>query len=825
MVVNLSLARFGLSDSGKDVEKLFQSPDSERDDVSSTTSTENWGVIPRAVSTLFDELRAVSSHGSAGIVHLSYMQVYNNDVYDLLRDSTRSKAKGQRVQDEALTVREMIKGNGRHIYVSGLSEFRVTSVDEALRFLRLGNRNRTIRATEYNEKSSRSHAVLQLSVEVESRGMESAATIIRRAKLNLVDLAGSEKWATDAVMGTDRTKELTSINQSLSALGNVISALTNPRRTHIPYRDSKLTRLLQDSLGGNTRTVVIATLSPSLSALEESVSTLQFAERAKCIAVKVRANELVDDAILLAQAQREISRLKLLLKQAKAGNPAAAAMSDLEEQVKRLAHEKEALATENLKLRRSVEILRKSLSERTVPPEDGHPRPAIVKQTPSAPPRSMVVNTPKGTAIVASPLSKSVGRQRPHSAQLKQPLQMDFSELGIGHHGDTALQHSVLVAFADDDSESRRLQAAALTERRVLESIQAERRELERKLEILAQHDGNVPGLKAEVSDEEEEEDERCPICRRSIDDHSDDELDKCIELEEQLKRQAKKNSQPVKSDPAAPNSTRPSSTKTDSAQVSAVRSPQPPPQHVGEPAGNGPRLTTIPRHPQRRPSMASTGSATDTKPSPYTQDLTLKPSTPSSSSSTRQAGSRRASRPASREEQPDKSAAPAEALLPCDGSSKSDNQSDLACAQRMESSGALILRQGHKSVRALKQLHATSPYSLASSKNTRDRLAQSRRERVDAANAGAKRGASTASNNEGTKDPNAISNSVRDIGLRLSVYKFRYDCWYPCTVVGFDNKRRLHCCQYDCGDKQWQDLAERKLQVLGRGDDGDTAD
>jgi len=162
---------------------------------------------------------------------------------------------------------------------------------------------------------------------------------------------------------------------------------------------------------------------------------------------------------------------------------------------------------------------------------------------------------------------------------------------------------------------------------------------------------------------------------------------------------------------------------------------------------------------------------------------------------------------------------------LPYNGSTKSDNQSDLACAQRMESSDAPILRQGHKSVRALKQLHAMSPYSLASSKDPRDRLAQSRRERVDAANAGGKRCASNSSNNEGTKDPNTICNSVQDIGLRLSVYKFRYDCWYPCTVVGFDNKRRLHCCQYDCGDKQWQDLAERKLQVLGRGDDGDTTE
>jgi hypothetical protein len=87
-------------------------------------------------------------------------------------------------------------------------------------------------------------------------------------------LAGSEKWDTDVSMGVERTKELTSINQSLSALGNVIAALANPKRSHIPYRDSKLTRILQDSLGGNTRTIMIATISPHVSALEETISTL-----------------------------------------------------------------------------------------------------------------------------------------------------------------------------------------------------------------------------------------------------------------------------------------------------------------------------------------------------------------------------------------------------------------------------------------------------------------------------------------------------------------------------------------------------------------------
>ncbi|KAE9028997.1 hypothetical protein PF001_g1555 [Phytophthora fragariae] len=319
----------------------------------------NWGVIPRAIESLFEELRSISRHGSAGVVHCSYMQIYNNDVYDLLQDNK------QRMKDP-LAVREMIKGNGKQIYVSGLSEFRVTNLQETLQLLKAGNRNRTIRATAYNEKSSRSHALLQLSIEVESRGLESATTIIRRAKLNLVDLAGSEKWDKDVVLGSDRSKELTSINQSLSALGNVISALVNPKRTHIPYRDSKLTRLLQDSLGGNTRTVVIATISPSESSVDETISTLQFAERAKCVTVRVKVNELVDDAILLAQAQREISRLKLLLKQSGSHQQVPA----LEEQVARLTKENAALVGENQKLCHTVSSLRKASAMHTTTAEE-----------------------------------------------------------------------------------------------------------------------------------------------------------------------------------------------------------------------------------------------------------------------------------------------------------------------------------------------------------------------------------------------------------------------------------------------------------------------
>jgi hypothetical protein len=178
-----------------------------------------------------------------------------------------------------------------------------------------------MRATALNESSSRSHAILRLVVRTTAT-LEDGRTVSRAAKLNLVDLAGSEKWAPSGMVDT-RIKEMTHINKSLSCLGDCISALTDPLRKHVPYRNSKLTvrrkpgfslllrcpsllsplqRILQDSLGGNTMTTLIATLSPS-STCDETVSTLKFADRAHQVLTKVTANEVVDDAAQLAAAR------------------------------------------------------------------------------------------------------------------------------------------------------------------------------------------------------------------------------------------------------------------------------------------------------------------------------------------------------------------------------------------------------------------------------------------------------------------------------------------------------------------------------------------
>ena len=145
--------------------------------------------------------------------------------------------------------------------------------------------------------------------------------LITRSKLNLVDLAGSEKWQTHQMsrMSGKQVSEMTAINRSLSALGNCIRALSESGRSHIPFRDSKLTRLLADSLGGNTRTAFIVTLSPALEAADESRMSLQFASRAKRVAVHASVNKTVDDASQLLRLERKIASLRNELRQASRG--------------------------------------------------------------------------------------------------------------------------------------------------------------------------------------------------------------------------------------------------------------------------------------------------------------------------------------------------------------------------------------------------------------------------------------------------------------------------------------------------------------------------
>merc|ERR1712060_478969 len=164
-----------------------------------------------------------------------------------------------------------------------------------------------------NKDSSRSHSIFTIYIETSEVSKESGETLFKVGKMNLVDLAGSERQSKTHATGA-RLQEANKINLSLSALGNVISALVDGKSKHIPYRSSKLTRLLQDSLGGNTKTVMIAALSPADYNFDETLSTLRYASRAKNIKNKPTVNEDPKDA-LLKSYDDEITQLKKLLLQ------------------------------------------------------------------------------------------------------------------------------------------------------------------------------------------------------------------------------------------------------------------------------------------------------------------------------------------------------------------------------------------------------------------------------------------------------------------------------------------------------------------------------
>ncbi|RKO90944.1 P-loop containing nucleoside triphosphate hydrolase protein, partial [Blyttiomyces helicus] len=263
------------------------------------------GIIPNAFEHIFAEI-ALAGPGTQFLVRASYLEIYNEDIRDLLNPKAGK-----------LEIKERADSG---IYVKDLRTFVIKDVAEMDRLMGFGNSNRSVGATEMNAHSSRSHSIFSITVEA-SEATPDGEAHIRAGKLHLVDLAGSERQSKTGATG-DRLKEATKINLSLSALGNVISALVDGKSSHIPYRDSKLTRLLQDSLGGNARTLMVATLSPASYNFDESVSTLRYANRAKSIKNKPKINEDPKDA-MLREFQEEIKRLKAQLESIDTGGVAA----------------------------------------------------------------------------------------------------------------------------------------------------------------------------------------------------------------------------------------------------------------------------------------------------------------------------------------------------------------------------------------------------------------------------------------------------------------------------------------------------------------------
>ena len=255
------------------------------------------GIIPRSFESLYQSLNELHSSIEYS-VKVSYIEIYMERIKDLL-EPTRSNSE--------LVIRE---DKTKGIYISGVTEATVESYDELLSIMTTGSTNRAVAATKMNEGSSRSHSVFSITVSLRN----TSTFITKVGKLVLVDLAGSEMVKKTNAQG-QQLEEAKTINKSLSALGQVINALACEKQGHIPFRDSKLTRILQDSLGGNSKTVLVVNISASIFDTSETLSTLRFGMRAKGIQTRVTMNQLhrsVEELELLLKTKEEIIDTLLL---------------------------------------------------------------------------------------------------------------------------------------------------------------------------------------------------------------------------------------------------------------------------------------------------------------------------------------------------------------------------------------------------------------------------------------------------------------------------------------------------------------------------------
>ncbi|DBA00017.1 TPA: hypothetical protein N0F65_002020 [Lagenidium giganteum] len=309
------------------------------------------GIIPRVMNDIFDGIQNMQAELEF-LVRVSYIEIYLEKIRDLLEPSSSN-----------LSVRE---SKERGVWVAGATEVCCASADEMMAVMRLGGANRVISSTRMNNDSSRSHSVFIITIE--QRNVATGST--RSGKLFLVDLAGSEKVGKTHAKG-QTLKEAQHINKSLSALGSVMNALTSGQSgAHIPYRDSKLTRLLQDSLGGNSETTLLVCGSCSSYNSEETISTLRFGSRAKSIKNKPKVNEertVAEYKQLLAEKEKEIKALQEQLVRANGGAAAtetptpAADVQKFQERIEQLEDELASKAAEVSSLEaRCVELGEKS---------------------------------------------------------------------------------------------------------------------------------------------------------------------------------------------------------------------------------------------------------------------------------------------------------------------------------------------------------------------------------------------------------------------------------------------------------------------------------
>ncbi|KAF7818930.1 kinesin-like protein KIN-7K, chloroplastic isoform X1 [Senna tora] len=258
------------------------------------------GIIPLAVKDAFSIIQETPNREF--LLRVSYLEIYNEVVNDLLNPAGQN-----------LRIREDAQGT----FVEGIKEEVVLSPAHALSLIAAGEEHRHVGSTNFNLLSSRSHTIFTLTVESSPCGENSEGEAVTLSQLNLIDLAGSE--SSKAETTGLRRREGSYINKSLLTLGTVISKLTEGKASHIPYRDSKLTRLLQSSLSGHGRVSLICTVTPSSSSAEETHNTLKFAHRAKHIEIQAAQNKIIDEKSLIKKYQHEIRCLKEELEQLKRG--------------------------------------------------------------------------------------------------------------------------------------------------------------------------------------------------------------------------------------------------------------------------------------------------------------------------------------------------------------------------------------------------------------------------------------------------------------------------------------------------------------------------
>ncbi|CAH1792509.1 unnamed protein product [Owenia fusiformis] len=293
---NSTLFAYGQTGSGKSYSVLGNGP--------------NIGLIPRTYEQLFNEISSNNEVKKKLQVTFTMVEIYNEVMKDLLVPSKTQSAKGLRLRQDP----------NKGFYIEGLKRIPVQTYGDVKLFLKQGVLHRTTGTTNLNATSSRSHLIVTVNFKQifpNSRGESTTKT----STVNFVDLAGSERQSKTGALG-DRLKEGASINQSLLSLGNVISALAEQaqgnKKIVIPYRESVLTKLLQSALGGNSRTVMLATLSPSENSYEETLSTLRYANRAKRIQTQAVVNENITDKLIRELKEENARLLGQLQKQRRA---------------------------------------------------------------------------------------------------------------------------------------------------------------------------------------------------------------------------------------------------------------------------------------------------------------------------------------------------------------------------------------------------------------------------------------------------------------------------------------------------------------------------